>query len=325
MDEKKYSEEDKRLLLSMAEECIRLSQRERPEVEWLKTVYTRFLKSHLLSGKMEADKLIYEKMYAKSPSKPSDILKIRYWRTGRHVPGNRKQCLDFGRALGLSDIEMKYLIQGYYDRCDEVFKRESNHSELYRRRLEIVDQLVAEYLVKVHPVRKNRMKLTGKTLEHYKRHLYYMDAKNYVNFKGYWDHVDERQHLASVNYGTELSRNLKLVGEIPRKTMLRHLIILGVPFINKDVMSDRLSGLGYLPLVDDHTLVSGERIDWIILKLLELYEERCAGQDSLTCVWWMQESCRILDAYFEKQGKDSFRFMYFKSLGGRIEEWKEHT
>ena len=111
-----------RLIISIAEECLALGKEERPEIGWLNQVYDRFRKENGWIGKSEADKLLYMKMYASEPEKPSDTLKIRYWRTGRHLPAGREQCLSFGKALGLSEEEQRYLIQGYYDRSDQVFE-----------------------------------------------------------------------------------------------------------------------------------------------------------------------------------------------------------
>lgn len=36
--------------------------------------------------------------------------------------------------------------------------------------------------------------------------------------------------------------------------MIRHLLILGMPFANWKIMDKKLSALGYLPLTEEHTL-----------------------------------------------------------------------
>ena len=106
-------------------ECMALQHGERPEVQWLKEKYQEFMRREGIGGKEEADKCIYRRMYGKEPVKQQDILKIRYWRTGRHLPVNHGQCISFGRALGLDGADLRYLLQGYYDGCDEIYQEES--------------------------------------------------------------------------------------------------------------------------------------------------------------------------------------------------------
>ena len=302
-------------LIGLAEECCRLGEEDRPETLWLKTVYDRFRKESRLGRKSEADSLLYNRMYSRPPRTESEVLKIRYWRTGRHIPGNRSQCAAFGRALGLSEAEQTYLLRGYFDRADMIFDPESAPEDpIYRERSAVIDSLIEEYLVKLHPQRRVQMKISRKALEHNIRHLYYTDSLSYVSRSCPNRRLDTEQHFSSINYGTELSRNLKLFGEIPRRTMIRHLIILGVPYINKTLIDQYLEALGYLPLCEDHTLVSGERLDWILIRLLELYEECCTGMEPEQCTEWFQKSCRILDSFFEQAEKKNLRFMYYKAL-----------
>ena len=93
-------------LWNLADACLEAGERERPEKQWLGRMYDRFREANRSLGKAEADELIYMKMYAQIPGKPSDTLKIRYWRTGRHLPVSREQCLSFGKALDLSEEEI---------------------------------------------------------------------------------------------------------------------------------------------------------------------------------------------------------------------------
>lgn len=156
-------------ILHLAEECLCLGQQERYEIRWLKAVYDRFRAAAGNLGKTEADQLIYAKMYGMSPEKTSDTLKIRYWRTGHHLPANREQCVSFGKALELTEQEQLYLIQAYYDRSDCVFEAEQM-SELYLNRKELMKELTGEYLDKVHPVMKLQFYHAGRNLEHSLRH-----------------------------------------------------------------------------------------------------------------------------------------------------------
>lgn len=137
--------EEKDLLIYYADKCWLLSQSERPEVLWIKEIYERFRQSAGCREKKETDNLIYEKMYFSAPVKVSDTLKIRFWRTGRHVPSNRDICLRFGKALDMTDAKMDYLIKGYYDRNDCVYE-EPNDCAAHLQRKRVMDEMVSEYL-----------------------------------------------------------------------------------------------------------------------------------------------------------------------------------
>ncbi len=304
----------KEKLVCMAEECIRLSEEERPELVWLREIYERFRSGLGNPGKQEADSLLYERMYSSAPGRSSDTLKIRYWRTGRHVPVNREQCLLFGQALQMTDGELDYLIKNYYDRNDRSFEEEEQEDPVYQARKEQMDTLVMEYLKKIHPGRRIQMRIAKSMLENNIRHLYYMDAMKYISVRSQRIRLSMDSHITRINYGSELGRSLRLIGEIPRKTILRHLFILGMPYLNRSLMDERLTVFGYVPLCEDHTLVGGERLDWLLIRLLELYETVCRGLEPEQCSRWFQDACRVLDRYFEKNGKNSLRFMYFKAL-----------
>lgn len=306
-----YSTKEK--LVHLAEECTRLSREERPELIWLKNCYERFRSQYSPMKKHETDSLLFEKMYSRMPQKPSDTLKIRYWRTGRHTPVNREQCLMFEKALDLQEAELDFLIKNYYDRNDQVFE-ENSKDPVYCSRKAQMDRLVQEYLEKIHPGRRIQMRISYSSLKNNVRHLYYMDAMKYISAHAQQIRLSLNSHITSINYGTELGRSLRLVGEIPRKTMLRHLLILGMPYINRDLIDKRLISFGYLPLCETHTQVSGERLDWLLIQLLELYERSCRGMEPEQCSKWFQDACRILDRYFEEHGKNNLRFMYFKAL-----------
>ena len=299
-------------LIEHAEECIRLSKQERVEVVWLKKIYDRFRKEMGSLSKQEADNLIYEKMYCVSPTKTSETLKIRYWRNGQHVPSNREIGLAFSKALNMTETEQRYFIQAYYDKADVVFSSD-DCSEMYLERKKHMSDLVTEYFRKTHPEKLYRLKISPDMIENNIRHLYYTDALKYVEVP---NSPFLQYHITSINYGSELSRNVQLTGEIPRTTMIRHFIILGMPFLSKEMMDQRLIQFGYIPLTEEHSLVSGERLDWLLIRLLELYEEECTGKDPMTCSSWFQNACKSLDAYFIQEGMENLRFMYFKSLKG---------
>ena len=233
---------------------------------------------------------------------------------------SREQCLSFGKALDLSEEEMRYLIQGYYDRSDRVFETEQEGG-VYGWRIGLLNELIQEYLDKVHPVIRHRLYRSGADLEHSLRHIYYTDARSYLDAREP-DQTEVKQHIASINYVSEFGRQMKLLGEIPRKTMIRHLLLFAVPFVSRELLSSRLEAFGYLPLQDTHTQVDGSRLDRLILGFLELYEENCSGKDPESCSRWFREAYGILDRYLEERGNTSLRFLYFKALKGeRIDGW----
>ena len=199
-------------ILALAEECIRLGKQERPEKQWIGRMYERFRAANGMPGKAETDGLIFRKMYGNAPEKASDTLKIRYWRTGRHLPGSREQCMAFGRALELSADETQYLIQGYYDRCDRVFETEEPDA-VYLERIRLLGQLKQEYLDKVHPVIRLQIYQAGTELEQSLRHLYYTDASRYFSFREP-EKIEIGRHITSINYLSEFGRQMKLLGEI---------------------------------------------------------------------------------------------------------------
>lgn len=90
--------------IRLAMECMALQHGERPEVQWLKEKYQEFMRREGIGGKEEADKCIYRRMYGKEPVKQQDILKIRYWRTGRHLPVNHLFRQGAGAGRGGSAV-----------------------------------------------------------------------------------------------------------------------------------------------------------------------------------------------------------------------------
>jgi hypothetical protein len=249
----------------------------------------RFRQENGILGKPEPDQLIFNKRYAAEPEKGSDTLKIRNGRTGRHLPISREQCLMFGKALQLSEEEGRFLIQGYCDRCDRVFEAVTQE-KLYLERTALLRNLSKEYLEKVHPARKRQLYHSGANLSQSLRHLYYTDAKGYIRSGEGECTCQVGRHISSLNYMSEFGRQLKLLGEIPRKTMIRHLMIFANPFVNEEWLSRWLMQLGYLGLDENHTQADGSRLDRLLLGYLRLYRECCAGSNPAQCQSWLRPS-----------------------------------
>lgn len=293
---------------------------QRPELGWLKGQFDQFAEKEGIDSKKMADALLYERLYGQRPEKQTDTLKIRYWRTGRHLPANYEQCQALGRALELDENNLRFLLQGYYDSCDHVFLTEPEAGDglhaLYQARLARLQGLVTGYLARISPGQLAALKIEPESIHHYIRHLYYTDAMRCIH----WDHSLQKcslsKHISSINYASELKRTLKLLGVIPRKTIIRHLFILGMPDVSLEFMNTSLAGLGYLPLQAEHTLRTGERLDALIIGFLQQCEDVCPFQRSQVqerCLW-MQQALRTMDELLAFHGLRRQRFMLFKAL-----------
>ncbi len=315
---RKLSSHVKNELESLAQACAEQKSENRPETVWLKTVYDRFRKSEGLSGLLETDDLIYRKIYAAPPRKASDTTKIRYWRTGRHVPSNRLLCTAFGRAMELSGDEMRTLLMSWYDRSDLIFSevpdKENPFREIYLHRLGIMTEMTREYLDKIHPIRRMQLNVAPEKKDHNLRHFYFSDARTFQANRNY---DESEKHIESVSYESEFQRQIRLLGEIPRKVMLRHLFLFGEPYLSRSHVSELLEELGYFPLNEEHTTVNGDRLDRFVLGFLELYEKHCVGLEPEECSLWLREAYRYMDRILEAENQNGLRFLYFKTLGGK--------
>ena len=280
---------------TLAKECVKSSQGERPEVRRLKNIYEELRKAKGLS-RAGMDALIYQRIYGKEPERTSSTLKIRYWRTGHHVPVNRDTALAFARALELPSRDTSWFLTAWLDKSLEFYPEAPPRQDLLywqrRRRLEDLASGYLERMSEGPPSHLNGIRLLeGGPLSNL-RHLYYVDALQYIcqePSSSFWE-----KHIYSIRYDMELKRSLKLLGEIPRRTMIRHLIILGLP--------------------PEHTLTGGEYLDRLLLGILSAYEDLKQKNGPDCARLWFLNCYRKLDAYFVRNKKNSFRFMYFKSL-----------
>ena len=294
-------------ILQLARECVEMSEKVRPEVTWLSEVYDRYRKRNGIRKKADADILISQRMHGVSAP-----LKVRYWRTGKHIPLNREQCQKLGMALELEKKEMEILFQRYYDRADRIWQDEPDaEDKVYRERRERMEALQKEYLIKIDPDRFLHRSVThGKQKENF-RHLYYVDAGRYTLLG---DRSDYLERAASMSYHTELKRIMLLFGEILRKTMIRHMIILCAPNLSVERLNENLEAFGYQPLDETHTQIDGTYLDWLLIRILKIYADCCSGKNPEECILWLQKCFRILDQFFADQRMTGLRLMHFKTL-----------
>lgn len=302
-----------RQIISLANSCIHQKPKERPELVWLQGRHEQLQKNTIKKSKTDTDRILYERMYQMPPRKPSDLLKLRYWRTGRSTPGNRNQCLLYGKALELSEAEMDLLIQWYYDRNLVVYSSPKEDSKDYQEKLNYMNTLTNAYLKKITADKLEKLNIYPRKVAHYLRHLYFTDAFNYVHTQKIPAEILAK-HITSTRYDSEFTRQMHLLGEIPRRTMIRHLLILGLPEITLEELNNRLLVFGYLPLTPKHTTLHGASLDDLIIQLMKLYETQCASYLPAEKLLWFQRACRILDKQFIQANADDLRFMHFKSL-----------
>lgn len=299
---------------ALAKECLEASRGERPEVRRLKAIYEKKRKELGLS-KSDMDFHIYQRMYGKLPS-ASGALKIRYWRTGHHLPANRGTAQAFAQALELSSEESVWLLTAWLDKSRDFYQQTPpRENALYWERRRHLEELAFDYLKRMSarpPASLSSVRLAEEESLSSLRHLYYVDALQYIQpepSSPFWE-----KHIYSTRYDMELKRSLKLLGEIPRKTMIRHLILLGLPDVSAPWLNSQLSFFGYLPLMKGHTLTGGEHLDRLLLGILAAYEELKEKNGAERAQLWFLHCYRRLDAYFVKNHRNGFRFMYFKSL-----------
>lgn len=299
----------------LAKKCILLGNEKRPELEWVRKRYEWIQEKYNLKNKTETDRFLYERMHGRSPEKTTEFLKIRYWRTGKYVPGSREQSLLFGKALELSKEEIRFMMQGYCDRSEDIYgTAESQHNRKCRERKAYLKKIAEEYIRNVPEEKLESLHVPKEKAEMFFRHLYFTDAFHYVEFQSGTDAEIMKKHITSYRYQSEIVRQMKLIGEIPRKVFIRHLLILGLPDLTLEKLNEQLRFFGYLALTDKHTMVRGERLDWLLIRIFEMYEELLKRKDKQDCLRWFQGACRKLDLVFREEGYPRLRFMYFKAL-----------
>lgn len=299
-------------IIKIAKKAMEASGYEREEVRWLQERYLHFCQENHIDKKADADQLLFEKMYAGAPASPAALTKIRFWRTGKHIPANREQASLFAKALNLDEADATYFWQAYLDKSDLVFEKEEDQTSVYRERLAYFEELIREYILKIHPVKRMELGIKDAPLQSQLRHLYFMDTRQYLFSPE--QSKTSASPLVSVNYYSEFNRNMKLLGEIPRKTMIRHLIIFMMPFLTVDRLNEALIFLGYLPLSANHRLTTGEALDFLIQQFLLLYEKNCRGCSPEECMDWFLQASRTLDGYLREKNCTNLRFLYFKAL-----------
>lgn len=311
-------------LKALAEELFSREQKRRPEAAWIQQKVDRLAAAEGICSKAEMDQLIYEKMYASAPGK-TGTTKIRYWRTGHHLPGSREEALMFAEVLQMNQEEIVYFLQSCMEKSDVVFEKmpeqgEENYAR-YMERTALMEAMFSEYIASIPPAYMLQLDISYENLSTYARHLYCVDAfcATVHAENAHWKEAAKR-HMSSSNYEAEFLRTRRLLGEIPRRAIIRQIFLLGNPYLNRRLIDERLTCFGYLPLTEGHTNPKGALVDDLIIGFLKLYEETCAGENPLVCRSWILEQLRNLDGYLVNCGKEEYRFWYFRSLSTMVDD-----
>lgn len=311
-------------LQTLAMRVIERSQspEKRPETVWLEARYRLFLSANGLRNFRDGDALVSRRMSEGSgisaSNNPSAILKVRYWRTGRHYPKNRAVCEAFGRALGLDEREHLILLTDWFDHADRSFGPAEASDPEYLRRFRILEKLKREFTDKQRPEELLAMCTPGTEPSANLRYIYCRQAVRYLGSRARTSAGIPISHLDTRGYDPQFSREMKLLGEVSRSTMIRHLLILGMPFVNRSRIDKLLTELGYTPLKEDHRRPGGEATDLLVLGLLKLYEQSCAGREPEECTEWFRQAAGRLSDTLDAAGcctTDPFRFKHI--TGGR--------
>lgn len=84
--------------------CLSLSL-ETEDNPALSLYFHRFKKNRSIRRMAELDQIIFLRMYGRLPSS-SEVVKVRYWRCGHHLPANRTEMIRLGFALCLTPDEL---------------------------------------------------------------------------------------------------------------------------------------------------------------------------------------------------------------------------
>lgn len=286
----------------------------RPEKEWLLDKYERYkqkleAEENQRLTRTQTDERLYKELYHAAPLKYSQITKIRYWRSGTHFPGNYEETLGFARALGLDEKEIRYFFQAYLEQ--NYFADEKKREEARA----LLDSLKKEFQQKIHPSELLRYGIRERDLPRSFRMLYFEMASGYVNLTS-TTKEGRLNPQESASFGSELTRIQKMQGHFSRKNLIRHLIILGSPFVSVEQMNLWLENLGCAPLQEAHTTAGGYRQDLLVIRILEFYEKRARGLEPQEGKILLRRILSEMDRTLSGQDMQELCFMYFKALRG---------
>lgn len=94
---------------SLIEQCLSTSYHSSDKNSLLATYFNRLKADENIKRVSQLDELVFTRMYGRPP-KANELLKIRYWRCGYHLPANRQEIIRLGFALRLNLDEVNLLL-----------------------------------------------------------------------------------------------------------------------------------------------------------------------------------------------------------------------
>lgn len=270
-----------------------------------------------ISSYRELDSFIFQRMYERNPEN-SEVLKIRYWRCGTHLPKSREEMILLGKALEVSDEELDFMLK-------EILLETGLH--VPEGASEFFKILSERYLALVPDERLGVLHIQREHVADNLRHILFadvMDCLSYPEKEREWYYGN---HVYSRNFASECARFFKNA-EVPgRSAAQRLLMVMLMPEISQKIMDDCLRGLGYAPLSEEIQRRSGAYADRLFLWILAQFDKYRSGdieKDRQVQKAMMER----MDAYIvrkiseDENGKhrkilQDLRIMKFRSFGTR--------
>lgn len=300
------------------ENCLKMAgQKARQNSVW----FENYRKRHKIASLQELDREIFFRMYAKNPQ-PHELQKIRFWRLKQHTPRNREESIRLGQALELSRPEMDRFLT----------------EELHSQRLspvtdkgEAMEYLFQQYLCRIPDARLDKLHIRPGTKRRHLRHIFFADALDCLDIEASTREHCYKEHLYSRNFASEFKKYLLPDTVISRENLMRLLILVLLPNLDKNSLSQWLIHFGYAPLMLAKDSFSC--VDYAIGEALDLFQQ-APRMGMAADKEHMQEILRQYDHAVKKRLRaeqsagnaaderllKKMRFMKFRSIGNDIIE-----
>lgn len=298
--------------------CLKMAeQKERRSSVW----FENYQKRHNIASLQELDREIFYRMYARNP-RLQELQKIRFWRLKQHMPRNREESIRLGQALELSGSEL-----------DRFLTEELRSQRLtpVKDKTEIMEYLFHQYLCRIPPNRLKKLNIRPGTQRRHLRHIFFADALDCLDVEESTREHCYKEHLYSRNFASEFKKYLLPDTIISRENLVRLLILVLLPDLDKNTLSQWLIRFGYAPLLPDRGACP--YVDYAIGQVLDLFQhaprtEAAADKESMKGILRQYDHMvkkRLLDAQntgnaSSEQLLKKLRFMKFRSIGNDMIE-----
>ncbi len=300
------------------EKCLKMAkQKARQSSVW----FENYQKRHHIDSLQELDQEIFFRMYAKKP-RPHELQKVRFWRLKQHTPRNREESIRLGQALELSDHEM------------DRFLTEDLHSQRLspvNDKKDAMEYLFQQYLCRIPRDRLEKLHIRPGTQRRHLRHIFFSDALDCLDIEESIREHCYKEHLYSRNFASEFKKYLMPDTVISRENLLRLLILVLLPDLDRDTLNQWMVRFGYAPLLLGQDSFSC--VDYAISEALDLFQQ-APHRGMIADKECMQGILRQYDHTVKKRLRaeqdagnaageqllKKLRFMKFRSIGNDITE-----